>query len=194
MHRVLMTLSRWVAVIGGIVLIALIALMCLSVLGRGLNTILHGGMMQGAAKGLADALLSTGVGPILGDFEIVEAGIAFSIFAFLPLCQLTQSHATVDVFTSLMSERINRVLLMISEILFAAVLALIAWRLWDGMMSKLQYGETTFLIQFPVWWGYAACMGPAILALVVSVYMAATRTAEVATGRHILPLTSGASH
>ncbi len=194
MYPLLLKLSRIMAVIGGVVLIALILLMCLSVLGRGLNTFLHGAMMQGGAKGLADALLATGIGPILGDFEIVEAGIAFAIFAFLPLCQITQSHATVDVFTALLSERVNRVLVLVSEILFVAVLALIAWRLWDGMMSKLGYGETTFLIQFPVWWGYAACMVPAVLALIVAAYMAATRLAEVATGRSILPLASGADH
>lgn len=194
MHGILMTLSRWMAVIGGGVLVALIVLMCLSVTGRGLNTFLHGDMMQGTAKGLADALLATGVGPILGDFEIVEAGIAFAIFAFLPLCQITQSHATVDVFTALMSERVNRVLVLISEILFFAVLALIAWRLWDGMMSKLGNGETTFLIQFPVWWGYATCMVPAILALIVAAHMAITRLVEVTTGRTILPLSAGADH
>lgn len=194
MYGILMSLSRIMAVIGGVVLVVLIALMCLSVLGRGINTMLHGGAMQGAAKGLADALLATGVGPILGDFEIVEAGIAFAIFAFLPLCQLTQSHATVDVFTTMMSERVNRVLVTVSDLFFVAVMALIAWRMYDGMTSKVQNGETTFLIQFPVWWGYAACMVPAILALVVAAYIAVTRVTEVATGRAILPLGSGADH
>ncbi len=194
MHRNLTTVSRWMAILGGIVLIALIALMCLSVLGRGLNTFLHNDLMQTSAKVLADALLATGVGPILGDFEIVEAGIAFAIFAFLPLCQITQSHATVDVFTAMMSERINRVLMLLSDALFVGVLALIAWRLWDGMMSKVGNGETTFLIQFPVWWGYAACMVPAILAVIVAAYIAVTRLREVATGHAILPMAAGADH
>lgn len=194
MYRSLTTLSRWMAVTGGFVLIALIALVCLSVLGRGINTFLYGDMMQGSAKGLADALLATGVGPILGDFEVVEAGIAFAIFAFLPLCQITQSHATVDVFTAMMSERVNRMLALFSDMLFFGVLALIAWRLGDGMMSKFGNGETTFLIQFPVWWGYAACMVPAVLAVIVAGYMAVTRVREVATGTPILPLAAGADH
>lgn len=194
MYRSLTTFSRWMAVTGGFVLIALIALVCLSVLGRGINTFLYGDMMQGSAKGLADALLATGVGPILGDFEVVEAGIAFAIFAFLPLCQITQSHATVDVFTAMMSERVNRMLALFSDMLFFGVLALIAWRLWDGMMSKVGNGETTFLIQFPVWWGYAACMVPAVLAVIVAGYMAVTRVREVATGTPILPLAAGADH
>ena len=194
MHRGLIILCRAMAVIGGVVLIALIALICVSVLGRGVNTVLHGDLVQAAAKTLADRVLATGVGPILGDFEIVEAGIAFAIFAALPLCQITQSHATVDVFTSFLPARVNRALLLVSEVIFAGVLALIAWRLWEGMLSKLQYGETTFLIQFPIWWSYAACMVPATLAVVVAVYMAAMRAAEVATGRHILPITTGASH
>jgi hypothetical protein len=47
----------------------------------------------------------TTFGPVKGDFEVVEAGIAFSIFAFLPICQLHGGHATVDIFTNLMPKR-----------------------------------------------------------------------------------------
>lgn len=194
MHAILMKLSRWMAGAGGVVLAALILLICVSVLGRGLNTMMHSGFFQTNLKGFADMVLGTGIGPILGDFEIVEAGIAFSIFAFIPFCQITQSHATVDILTSTFSERVNRMLLWAAEVIFVIVLALIAWRLWDGMLAKKSYGETTFLIQFQVWYGYAACMAPAALAVIVSAYVAVIRTAEMLTGRNILPHSQGAVH
>ena len=194
MHAILMKLSRWMAGAGGVVLAALILVICLSVLGRGINTMMHNGFFQTNLKGLADLVLSTGVGPILGDFELVEAGVAFAIFAFIPFCQITQGHATVDILTASFSERTNRVLVMLAEALFCAVLALIAWRLFDGMMSKKSYGETTFLIQFQVWYGYAVCMPPAILAVCVSGYLAVMRAAEMLTGRALLPHSQGAVH
>ena len=115
------------AIIGGIVLCALILLVCLCVLGRSLNTLLHG-PIESIAPGLSQSLLALGIGPINGDFEIVEAGIAFAIFAFIPLCQITGGHASVDIFTAMMSDRTNRILSAVIEVVFAAVLVLIAFR------------------------------------------------------------------
>lgn len=193
-HSNLVKLSRWMAGAGGVVLAALILLICVSVLGRGINTMMHGSLFQGSLNGFAELVLSTGIGPILGDFELVEAGIAFSIFAFIPFCQITQSHATVDILTTAFSERVNRFLMWAAEVLFFIVLALIAWRLWDGMLAKKSYGETTFLIQFQVWYGYAVCIPPAVLAVIVSAYLAVMRSVEISTGRAVLPRTQGAVH
>ena len=100
MHRWVLTLARWMAVLGGLVLLALVLITCVSVAGRILNGWLHSDFLQGLIPGPADWLIGIGVGPLLGDFELVEAGIAFAIFAFLPICQLYAGHATVDIFTS----------------------------------------------------------------------------------------------
>ena len=146
------------------------------------------------APGAASALLATGVGPINGDFELVEAGMAFAIFAFLPLCQLNGAHASVDIFTAALPLRFNRFLRMVIEVIFAAVLVLIAVQLFSGMMSKLDRGQTTFLLEFPVWWAYAASLLGAVAAALVSIYVAALRLLEVATGRVILPPELEADH
>ena len=61
-------LARFMALIGGLVLVALVILTCLSVLGRGLNTLGHSAFLTGLAPGMADALIASGVGPITGDF------------------------------------------------------------------------------------------------------------------------------
>lgn len=168
---------------GGVVLTALILMTCVSVLGRSLNTLLHSDAMTAILGDFTKTLLDTGVGPILGDFELVEAGIAFAIFAFLPLCQITGGHASVDIFTSKLPARMNRFITLVGEVLFALVLALIAWRLNAGMQSKMLYGETTFLLQFPIWWAYAASFAGACVAAIVSAYVAVMRLAEFLTNR-----------
>ena len=194
MYPFFLTLSKLMAWLGGIMLTALILLVCASVLGRELNGILHGPMMTGLAPGLATWLLDLGIGPVNGDFEMVEAGIAFSIFAFLPLCQITGGHATVDIFTAQMSEGANRVLRGVTEVIFAAVLVLIAVQLYGGMMSKLNSGQVTLELAFPVWWSYAISLLGAVLAALVAVYLACVRAVEMVTGRVVLPADLGAEH
>jgi hypothetical protein len=192
MHGLFMALARLMAVIGGAVLTLVVAITCVSVSGRVLNTALHGDLAQAVMPGLADWLLGLGVGPLTGDFELVEAGVAFAIFAFLPLCQITGGHATVDVFSSMMPRRVNRAVQLAVDWVFAAVLVLIAWQLYQGLLDKLRYNETTFMLQFPVWWSYAASLAAASVAALVGAYVAGARTLEVATGRVILHGTEGA--
>ena len=185
MHRFIERLARSMALLGGLVLTLLIIMICVSVLGRSLNTLMHSSLGQ-LMPGFSDWALGLGVGPINGDFEIVEAGVAFAIFAFLPLCQLNSGHAVVDIFTSKLSPRANRVLRMLSEVVFAVVLVLIAVQLFGGMLAKLRFGENTFILQFPVWWGYAASLCAAVVAAIVGVYMAVVRIRECVTGKEIL--------
>lgn len=169
------------AILGGSVLTLLILIVCASVLGRVMNGVLHG-PIEVISPAVSKFFLDLGVGPINGDFELVEAGVAFAIFAFLPLCQLTGGHATVDVFAAAFPRKLNRFLAVLFELAFAAVLILIAVQLFDGMMSKRRYGETTFLLQFPIWWAYAASLFGAVVAALVGVYVAALRVMRTFTG------------
>ncbi len=191
MYKWIRRLSLGMAILGGLVLTALIGVVCMSVLGRGLNGAMHGAIGD-IWPGFAQWALERGVGPINGDFELVESGVAFAIFAFMPLCQLSAGHAAVDIFTSKLPMRLNRILRMVTDLIFAAVLILIAVQLNAGLQSKLRYGETTFLLQFPIWWAYAASLFGAVTAAVVGVYVAIVRIAEVATARAILPIEDAA--
>ncbi|MDD9908620.1 MAG: TRAP transporter small permease [Ahrensia sp.] len=187
-------LARLFAQLGGLVLAALIILTCLSIAGRSLNGVLHADWIQTVLPGVATALLDLGIGPINGDFELVEAGMAFSIFAFLPLCQLNGAHAAVNVFTSALPMRANRLLRTVIEVVFAGVLILIAWQLFEGMQSKRSTAQTTFLLEFPVWWGYAVSLVAAVVAALVSVYVAGMRVVETLSGRRVLPPELEADH
>lgn len=194
MHRFFLKLSHIMAYLGGVMLVALIVLICVSVGGRSLNGILHSDLITGLMPGVATALLSLGIGPVNGDFELIESGVAFSIFAFLPLCQITGGHASVDIFTAKFPDRVNRVLRMVTEIVFAAVLVLIAVQLYLGLLSKMESGQTTLLLEYPVWWGYALSLTGAAAAAAVSVYLAVMRSIECVAGQAILPADLGADH
>ena len=134
-----------------------------------------------------------GLGPIPGDFEILQAATGFSVFAFLPWCQLYRGHATVDILTNFLSAGANRIIDLVTDAPLLLVSTVIAWRLWVGMVEKFNNGESTFILQFPVWWGYAASMVPAVGAVIIGVYMVAMRLREVASGRSLLAA-GGAIH
>ena len=182
--------ARLMAICGGLVLTLLIVLICISVVGRSLNGLLHG-WIGSVMPGLSAWALGLGVGPINGDFELVEAGVAFAIFAFLPLCQISAGHASVDIFTAKLPMRINRVLQLGIDVIFAIVLIAIAYQLYNGMLSKQSYGDTTFLLQFPIWWAYAASLSGAVLTAVIAFYVAGIRAVECLRGEDILSQESG---
>ncbi len=174
LHTAIQKLAQVMALLGGAVLCLLVVMVCVSVSGRELSDL--------AFAADLNWLIDTGVGPVLGDFELVEAGVAFAIFAFLPITQLSGAHAKVDVFTAGMGDRVNRALGTFWSIVMALIIVLITWRLFAGMQDKIRYGETTYLIQFPIWWAYAASFVAAIAASIVSLYCAAMRV----TGQRII--------
>ena len=185
MHNLATRAARFMAICGGLVLALLILLICISVVGRSLNGVLHG-WIGTAFPAVSAWLLQAGVGPINGDFELVEAGVAFSIFSFLPLCQISGGQASVDIFTSKLPRGVNRGLQMVIDTVFAFALIIMAYQLYKGMLSKLSYGDTTFLLQFPIWWAYAASLVGAVMAAVISVYVACVRVMELATGQDVI--------
>jgi TRAP-type C4-dicarboxylate transport system permease small subunit len=152
-------LARWLAILGGVVLVVITIITVVSITGR--------------------SLIWAGLRPVPGDFELVEAGVGFAVFAFLPWCQLNRGHATVDIFTSVLPAQVNRHIDVVAEVLMTIAITFIAWRLWFGLQDKIRYGETTFILQFPVWWSFAACMVAAAIAVVVSFYMVGVRLAEL---------------
>lgn len=149
--------ARWLAYAGGLALIALTIMSVLSITGRGL-------------AGISDMWPFNMMGPIAGDFELVEAGCAFAVFAFLPWCQMRRGHVTVDIFISPLGPRTRAALTLIGNLVLTIAAVVIAWRLELGMMDKKAYFETTFILQMPSWWGYASVLFGAWLFALVSAY------------------------
>ena len=187
LHAIIKWLARASAAVGGIVLTSLIILTTLSIIGRTISKAANGEVLSSAAAWFAAWVNRVGIDEINGTYELTEVGVAFAIFSFFPICQFYGAHATVDVFTSALPDRMNRILRAFWEIVLTATLIFITFRLYDGMLRYLKNGETTLFLQFPVWWGYGASLGAAIIACVVGVYCAAARVGEMTSGRSVLP-------
>lgn len=140
------------ALIGGAVLVALIAMTCTSIAGR-------------AAGPLA------GTGPVPGDFELIELGTAFVVFAFLPLAHLRGAHAVVDLATAHLPDRFRMGLTAFWDAALTLALALILWRLVLGTEERLSYHDQSYLLRIPLWWAYAACIPPAAIAVVTGTFV-----------------------
>lgn len=138
--------SRGAAWFGALVLTLIALLSVVSIVGR--------------------ALLPLGLGPVPGDFELVEAGTALAVFCFLPWCHLSRGHAVVDLFWNAYPKAMQRVLDILADALMLLVWLLLVWRMGVAMLEYRDNGEVSFILQMPVWWGYAVSMIPAVLGCV----------------------------
>ncbi len=161
-ERLVGTLARMTALTGGLVLTALIVITVISVTGR--------------------SLVFVGLGPIPGDFELLEAGTAFAVFAFLPWCHYRRGHAVVEILTMHFSDTANRFIEIIANGLMLGFALLICWRHWLGTIDKQNYGETTFILQFPLWWAYAASLFGAVVFVIVAAWCLWRSLIEFKTG------------
>lgn len=150
MNKKIYALSRGLAWFGAMVLIFIALMSVVSITGR--------------------AFSFAGLGPVPGDFELVEAGTAFVVFCFLPWCHLKMGHATVDMFWGLFPPAMKRALTLFSDALMMAVWILLIWRMGVATLEYFRNGETTFILHMPVWFGYAASMLPAVFGCFIYVW------------------------
>ncbi|NIC40739.1 TRAP transporter small permease [Aquabacterium sp. A08] len=141
--------TKWSAILGGLVLCAITLMIVASVAGR--------------------AMIGLGLGPVPGDFELVEAGTAVAVFFFLPWTYLRGGHATVDLLYMHLPKWAQRTVVTFSDLMMLALWLVLTWQLWNGLVEKREYLETTFILQMPVWWAYALCMVGAVLGCVAYV-------------------------
>ncbi len=92
--------------------------------------------------------------PIPGDFELVEIGCAVAMFAFLPYCQLVGGNVMVEFVTSRAPAWLRGLLDTLSNLAYAAIAALLTWRLALGGRDIFNYSETTMVLGVPVWWAF----------------------------------------
>ncbi|WP_300033547.1 TRAP transporter small permease [uncultured Roseobacter sp.] len=188
MHKAMSLLARLTSIIGGLVLTGLVVMTTLSIIGRSINEWLHSDWVEGTFGGIAQWFLDLGIGEVNGSYELLEAGVAFAIFSFFPVCQLYSGHATVDIFTSRLPRPVGRGISAFWEVVLAAALILICVQLFGGVQRYLRNGETTLFLQFPVWWAYSASFAASVVTCIVAVYCALMRVAESLTGRPMMPV------
>lgn len=150
--RVLHALTRSLALLGGLVLVALTLMTVWSVLGREVQEL----PLWPAFPPFSWLTV------VPGEFELVELAYAGAVFCFLPYCQMARGNVIVDVFTDRLPPRIKAALAMAGDLLYAAIAAAVTWQLAARAAEHWQadWPETTMILHIPVVWGYV----PAVLA------------------------------
>lgn len=161
--RLMRSLAAFLAILGGLALVAVILATVASVTGR--------------------AFLWAGLGPIRGDFELVELGTGFAVFSFLPWVQINRQHASVEILTMHMGDAANRLIDLVADLMMLAIALLLTWKHWEGTLDKFAYGETTFIIQYQVWWAYASGLVGAVGFVLISAWCVILSARALATGR-----------
>ena len=120
-------------------------------------------------------LRALGLGGVRGDFEFVQMGVALIVFAFMPWCQARRGNVMVDSFTTRLPPRFQAALDALWEVVFAGMMALIAWRLGAGALEAARSSTTTMVLLLPIAPAIAACAFLAGFTALIALAMAIVR-------------------
>jgi len=126
--------SGSIAILGGLLSIAVAVLVVSSVIGRR----------------FFDA-------PINGDFELVQMATAVSVFSFLPYCQARRGNIVVDTFLNWLPRRALDFVDAFWDVVYAIMMGVLAACLTIGVIEHFRSGQTTMLLQLIVWPALAIC-------------------------------------
>ncbi len=148
--RFLLGLARLMAFIGGLIFVALVVMLTVSITGRKLFGFV-----------------------VPGDVEVLQMMAACASASFFPYCHMLHGDVKVDFFTHNLSTRTQWRMDAIGSLCVGCFGALIAWRSAAGAWSALDSGETSMILAWPVWIPQAL-MVPGFIALAaIGLYMAA---------------------
>ncbi|WMS43522.1 TRAP transporter small permease [Acuticoccus sp. MNP-M23] len=119
-------ITAW-AILGGVLLLAVVAINVAAVVG-----------------GIAGL-------PLQGDFELTEMGVAVAVFAFLPYCELTGANVSADIFTTRLKPRARAGLALMGSLAAFVFSLVLLWRMSAGAIDQRAYNYTTAILQVPVW-------------------------------------------
>lgn len=155
LKALIVNLARWFALAGGCVLMLLVAMTIVSIIGRSLS--------------------HYGLAPVVGDFELVEQGMAIVIFWSLPWCQVQYGHVAVDIVARYFPPWLDRALAILTQCIIVLIALLIAWQSVNGLLDKYNWHETSIILGLPIWWSY----GLAVIGAWLWVLAACSTLAEV---------------
>jgi TRAP-type C4-dicarboxylate transport system permease small subunit len=87
--------------------------------------------------------------PISGTDELIGAGMAILIFGCLPIVALRNEHITIDTVTGLMRAAVKEIQARLVNLVSAAVLAYLAYRLLAIGEKMSRTGEHSSLLHIP---------------------------------------------
>jgi len=126
-----MRLSVGLALIGGSGLIFATILTCASIILKMTRRLMD--RIYGAAN--SPEILDW-VRPILGEEELVQYAVGFSLFAVLPYVMMRRGHVTIDLFEPYFGRIGNRVLELLGDLALATIAYLLMTRQWFLIFKK----------------------------------------------------------
>jgi TRAP-type C4-dicarboxylate transport system permease small subunit len=142
-------LTGWVAMLGGLLALAVALLVTTSITLRWLFS-----------------------APIDGDFEFVKMATAVAVFAYLPYTQARRGNIMVDTFTGWLPERVRNALDAFWDIAYAGLMGFAGYCLIIGSLEALKSGETTMQRQIVLWPSIALATALCILLAATSIVTA----------------------
>ena len=148
--RMLLKLSKSVAIAGGLIFVVLVIMSIVSIVGRKLFNHV-----------------------VPGDFELLQMGAAFASATFFAYCHMIHGDVKVDFFTQWLNPRKVATLDAMGSLLIGLFGALIAWRTAVGAVSLHETHETSMILGWPIWVAQALMVPGFVLMSVVGFYMCA---------------------
>jgi len=146
--KFLLAVARLMAIVGGLVFVGLVVMSVISIVGR------------------------KTVGFVVpGDVEVLQMLAACASASFFPYCHLIHGDVKVDFFTHNLSQKTLWLMDAVGSLLIGLVGALIAWRAWAGAMMVMDNGETSMILQWPVWIPQALMVPGFVMLAVSGAYM-----------------------
>lgn len=142
-------LARACALLGGLLLMVMMVVTCVSVVGR--NLLDH---------------------TIIGDFELTGMANGVAMALFMPWCQLRRGHILVDFFTAKAAPQTLQALDRAGALLLAVCMLALAWRTTVGGLSAHGNFSTSMLLGLPNWWVYAGMLPPLVVTVGIALLQA----------------------
>jgi TRAP-type C4-dicarboxylate transport system permease small subunit len=122
---------------------------------------------------VADVSLRTFFGiPIRGVLELVELGLACTIFLALPAVFLRDEHLVVDVIDHLTKKSVVRLLDLAGAIVSLVVLVVMLWQMVPLARTMHEFGDVTSDLSLPkIWYWVPVLVGILASALAAVVFI-----------------------
>ena len=137
-------LLKGVAVLGGLVLFAIMCLVSYAVFAR--------------------YVLNQ---PILGGNELVQMGMSLVVMMAMPFATLKGAHIRVDIFDPRLGAKGRFLFDILARLVSVYVLYLLIDKTWDKALDAHEYGDVTNMIEVPVWIPYGAITAGMALTVLV---------------------------
>ena len=126
--RALLAVCKVAALIGGLLFVGLVVMEIISIVGRKL-----------AAR------------PVPGDVETLQMCSAVAAASFFAFCHMNGGDVRVDFFTRNLPPSVIHALDALASLLVGLFGALLAWRTAVGALSLREAGETSPILDWPLW-------------------------------------------